>query len=49
VTSSPKPGGPNTWVSGLEALGPDEEESPRAHELRIGPYTLIEKGRRVNR
>ncbi len=42
--SSPKPGGPDTWVSGLEPLGPNEEPAPAAPpEVRIGPYTLLEK------
>jgi len=41
VTSSPRPGDRDTWVSGLEPVGPDEE--PRPPDLRIGPYTLVEK------
>jgi len=42
MTSSSKPGGPDTWMSGLEPLL-SEESSPVAPEVRIGPYTLVEK------
>lgn len=41
MTSSPRPGDRDTWVSGLEPVGPDEE--PRPPDVRIGPYTLVEK------
>jgi eukaryotic-like serine/threonine-protein kinase len=34
---------PDTFVSGLEPLGPDEEPEPTAPEVRIGPYRLLEK------
>jgi serine/threonine protein kinase/tetratricopeptide (TPR) repeat protein len=42
MTSSPKSKGSDTWVSGLEPLGSDEEPAP-VPEVRIGPYTLVEK------
>src|SRR6516165_2690446 len=42
MTSSPKPGAPETWLSGLEPLL-SEEASPLAPAVRIGPYTLLEK------
>jgi serine/threonine protein kinase/tetratricopeptide (TPR) repeat protein len=43
VSSTPKPGEPDTWVSGLQPLGPDEEPAPATPAVRIGPYTLLEK------
>src|SRR5262245_13433227 len=43
MTSSPKSGAPDTWVSGLQPLGPDEDPGPATPAARIGPYTLIEK------
>jgi eukaryotic-like serine/threonine-protein kinase len=43
LSSPPEAGGSGTWVSGLEPLGPNEEESPRPPDRRIGPYTLLEK------
>jgi serine/threonine protein kinase len=43
MTSPPKPGGPDTWVSGLEPLGPNEDPAPVPPDARIGPYTLVEK------
>ena len=43
MTSSPKSGESDTWVSGLQPLGPGEEPLPTPTEVRIGPYTLVEK------
>ena len=41
------PGAPkspdSTWVSGLEALVPDDDQAPAPPEVRIGPYLLVEK------
>ena len=42
MTSSPK-SDPDTWVSGLQPLAPGEEPAPAVAEVRIGPYTLVEK------
>jgi hypothetical protein len=40
-----KPKESDTWVSGLEPLGPDENPEPEAApaEVRIWPYRLLEK------
>src|SRR5262245_3717834 len=43
MTSSSKSGGSDTWVSGLQPLGPDEDPGSTAPEVRIGPYTLLDK------
>ena len=43
MSSPPKPGGPDTWVSGLEPVGPGEEAPAAPPEASIGPYTLVEK------
>jgi serine/threonine protein kinase/tetratricopeptide (TPR) repeat protein len=43
MTSSPKSGDSDTWVSGLQPLGPDEDPAPTAPDVRIGPYTLLDK------
>ena len=43
MTSSPKSGGSDTWLSGLEALVPGDDPAPAAPEVRIGPYQLLEK------
>ena len=43
MTSSPKSPASETWVSGLEPLGPGEELAPTTPAVRIGPYTLLEK------
>ncbi|MFI5185006.1 MAG: protein kinase, partial [Vicinamibacteria bacterium] len=32
-----------TWVSGLESVGPDEEAAAATPVVRIGPYKLLEK------
>src|SRR5262249_49815354 len=43
MTSSPKSGESDTWVSGLQPLGPDEDPGSTVPEVRIGPYTLLDK------
>jgi eukaryotic-like serine/threonine-protein kinase len=43
MTSPRKPRESDTFVSGLEPLGPDEEPEPTTPEVRIGPYRLLEK------
>src|SRR5262245_31638841 len=43
MTSPPKSRDSDTWVSGLEPLGPDEVPEPAVPEVRIGPYRLREK------
>ena len=43
MTSSPKSREGDTWVSGLEPLGPDEYPEPTTPEVRIGPYKLLDK------
>ena len=43
MTSSPKSGESDTWLSGLEALVPGDDPAPAAPEVRIGPYQLLEK------
>ena len=43
MTSSPKSRESDTWVSGLEPLGPDEDPEPTTPEVRIGPYKLLDK------
>ena len=43
MTSSPKSGESDTWVSGLEPLGPDEDPAPTTPGVRIGPYTLLDR------
>ena len=43
MTSSPKSGDSDTWVSGLQPLGPGEEPAPIPPDVRIGPYKLLDK------
>jgi len=43
MTGAPKPPQSNTWVSGLEPLGPDEDPAPVVPDVRIGHYKLLEK------
>jgi serine/threonine protein kinase len=43
MTSAPKSRESETWISGLEPLGPDEALVPEMPDVRIGPYKLLEK------
>jgi serine/threonine protein kinase len=43
MTSQPKSRDSDTWVSGLQPLGPDEYPEPTRPEVRIGPYKLLDK------
>jgi serine/threonine protein kinase/tetratricopeptide (TPR) repeat protein len=43
MNSTPKPGDSDTWVSGLQPLGPDEDPAHATPAVRIGPYALLEK------
>ena len=41
--TAPKSPHSETWVSGLEPLGPDEDVAPATPAVHIGPYRLLEK------
>jgi serine/threonine protein kinase len=43
MTSSPKSRDSDTWVSGLQPLGADDDPAPTTPEVRIGPYRLLDK------
>jgi eukaryotic-like serine/threonine-protein kinase len=43
MTAAPKSPEGDTWLSGLEPLGPGEESEPRTPDVRIGPYKLLQK------
>ncbi len=43
MTSAPKPPDSDTWISGLEPLGPDDDPVAGTPEVRIGPYKLLQK------
>jgi serine/threonine protein kinase len=43
MTSGPRSRESDTWISGLEPLGPDDDHAPEAPDVRIGPYKLLEK------
>jgi serine/threonine protein kinase/tetratricopeptide (TPR) repeat protein len=43
MTSSRESRETETWVSGLQPLGPDENPAPTTPEVRIGPYKLLDK------